>query len=283
MVKKVTRKTLRIRESGRSSDFITPAFGFGCLFSCSYCTCRRHVPKGITIAQNTNEIIKAIDTHVNSLDWPKQSNQTHEKYWTYDFSCSEDYFLHLKYHNWEELFEYFTYSPRAFGTAATKTIPKIDFNPERKIRIRFSITPQIISSLLEPNTSLIIDRIKSVDKFIDKGFEVHLNWSPVVVFRGFMEDYKRLFDLCNQYIQYKDQVKSEVIFLTHNEKLHKYNVTNNIQGEHLLWVPELQEAKISQFGGKNVRYKRHLKAQYIEEFKQVFNTMMPWNTIRYIF
>jgi hypothetical protein len=29
-MKKVTRKSLIIRESGRSTDFITPSFGYGC-------------------------------------------------------------------------------------------------------------------------------------------------------------------------------------------------------------------------------------------------------------
>jgi hypothetical protein len=31
ILEKVTRKTFTIRESGRSSDYITPSFGFGCL------------------------------------------------------------------------------------------------------------------------------------------------------------------------------------------------------------------------------------------------------------
>ena len=34
---KVTRRQLKITESGRSTDFIAPSFGHGCLFNCSYC------------------------------------------------------------------------------------------------------------------------------------------------------------------------------------------------------------------------------------------------------
>jgi intein/homing endonuclease len=37
MVNKVTRKSMVIRPSGRSSDYISPSFGFGCLYNCSYC------------------------------------------------------------------------------------------------------------------------------------------------------------------------------------------------------------------------------------------------------
>lgn len=37
LVKEVTRRQLKITESGRSTDFIAPSFGHGCLFNCSYC------------------------------------------------------------------------------------------------------------------------------------------------------------------------------------------------------------------------------------------------------
>ena len=33
----VNRKSMTIRPSGRSTDFISPSFGYGCLFNCSYC------------------------------------------------------------------------------------------------------------------------------------------------------------------------------------------------------------------------------------------------------
>lgn len=37
LIQKVTRKTMTIRPSGRSTDFISPSFGFGCVYNCSYC------------------------------------------------------------------------------------------------------------------------------------------------------------------------------------------------------------------------------------------------------
>ena len=37
MVTQVTRKSMVIRPSGRSTDFISPSFGHGCLYNCSYC------------------------------------------------------------------------------------------------------------------------------------------------------------------------------------------------------------------------------------------------------
>jgi DNA repair photolyase len=42
LVREVKRKTFDIRPSGRSTDFITPSFGYGCLYNCAYCYCKRH-------------------------------------------------------------------------------------------------------------------------------------------------------------------------------------------------------------------------------------------------
>lgn len=137
---------------------------------------------------------------------------------------------------------------------------------------------------LELNTSKIIDRIKAINAFIDAGYDVHINFSPVIVAGNWLEEYENLFHMVNDYVDYKDVVKAEVIFLTHNENKHKYNLTNNIPGEdEYLWVPTIQESKISQYGGKNIRYKHDFKAQYIKKWTELHDQIIPWNTIRYIF
>jgi spore photoproduct lyase len=143
--------------------------------------------------------------------------------------------------------------------------------------------PQKYSDLLEPNTSKIVDRIKAIDAFIDAGYDVHINFSPVIVTDNWLEEYKDLFQMVNDYVDYKDVVKSEVIFLTHNKNKHIDNLNNNVKGEDLLWNPEIQENKTSQYGGINIRYKHNLKYQYIDEFKKIHNEIIPWNVIRYIF
>ena len=159
----------------------------------------------------------------------------------------------------------------------------INYNPEGKIRIRFSLMPQNISDELEPNTSKIIDRIKAIDAFIDAGYEVHINFSPVVIYDNWLEDYKYLFQMVDNYVDYQNEVKCEVIFLTHNENKHNYNLANNITGESLLWNTDIQENKISQYGGKNIRYKHNLKAEYIKQWINLHDRIINWNKIRYIF
>ncbi|MBW8308713.1 MAG: lyase [Candidatus Paracaedibacteraceae bacterium] len=282
-------KTLHIRPNGRSADFITPNFIYGCAGGCrnSYCYVMRHNHESIYINENVDQILGIIDKHLDSLP-PKVPNQTDPKYWTYDIGCSTDVSLHWKHTNWLKVFEFFREHPHAKATFATKYVNNklLDFNPEEKIRIRFSLMPQNISRTLEPNTSSITDRIKAINTFIEAGYEVHLNFSPIVAYEGWLEDYEILFKDLNQSINenYKTFIKAECIFLTHNDKQHERNIlSNRLESEALIWTPEIQESKVSEYGGKAVRYKAGVKSNFIQRWTALHTRIIPWNTIRYIF
>lgn len=273
-----------IRPSGRSTDFISPSFGYGCLYNCTYCYMKRHKSEGLDVATNTMNILTEINNHCAFVDIDKP-NQTHKEYITYDISCNEDFALHTKYHEWQKIFEFFKQHPIAMGSFATKYVNKklLEYNPEKKIRIRFSLMPQDYADLLEPETSSIYERLIAIDQFIDAGYDVHINFSPVIVTRDWLHYYKRLFEDVNRYVKHQDKVKAEVIFLTHNQQRHEYNLKDNPAGENLLWNPAIQEDKISQYGGKNIRYKHDLKAQYIKEWTELHDKIIKWNQIRYCF
>ena len=129
---------------------------------------------------------------------------------------------------------------------------------------------------------------------LDKGYDVHLNFSPVIYYDKWLQDYEELFlDIKEMSIRqgwhpnfmvHQDKpVKCEVIFLTHNKGKHQYNLDNNLPGEDLLWKPHLQQSKVSQYGGENIRYAVNLKSQWINEWRALHDRIIPWNTIRYIF
>jgi spore photoproduct lyase len=284
MITEVKRKTFTIRPSGRSTDFISPSFGYGCLYQCSYCYMKRHQPEGLTVATNINDILTEINNHAMFAVVDKP-NQTHDEYVTYDISCNEDFALHLKYYPWEYIFDFFKDHPRAMASFATKYVNDklLSYNAKSKVRIRFSLMPQHYSDLLEPNTSPILDRIKAIDRFIEAGYDVHINFSPVIVHDRWLNSYEYLFKQVEEHVKHKDLVKAEVIFLTHNKGKHDYNLMYGLKGEHLLWKPELQENKISQYGGENIRYKHDLKKEYIKQWTELHDQIIPWNTIRYIF
>jgi spore photoproduct lyase len=278
------RKNLIIRPSGRSTDFLTPTIIMGCGFQCSYCYCKRHKTEGVDVATNINDILTEIDHHVWFADVEKP-NQTHPEFVSYDLGCNSDMALHAKHYDWRKVFDFFKNHPKAMGSFATKYVNEdlLTYNPEGKIRIRFSLMPEKYANKLEPNTTSIDLRIKNIDRFIKAGYDVHINFSPVIVEKDWLIEYGELFRKVQGGVEYKDKVKAEVIFLTHNEGKHQYNLDNSLFGEELLWKPEIQENKTSQYGGNNIRYKHDLKSQYIKQWVELHDSIIPWNTIRYIF
>jgi spore photoproduct lyase len=248
------------------------------------CYMKRHKPEGLDVATNTNDILTAINNHAffATVDKP---NQTDPEYVTYDIACNEDFALHAKHHEWEKIFTFFRDHPVAKATLATKIVPDrfLIFDPKGKVRIRFSLMPQKISSILEPETASIEDRLRAVDRFIAAGYDIHLNFSPVIYYDGWEDDYVELFHLVDEFVDNKECVKAEVIFLTHNENKHIYNMNHGLPGEDILWTPDVQEAKTSEYGGMNIRYKSDLKSDMIAVFKDLHEYVIPWNQIRYIF
>ena len=284
IIEEVTRKSMQIRPSGRSTDFIAPSFGYGCLYNCGYCYMKRHKSEGLSVAKNIEDVLTAIDHHSWFADVDKP-NQTHDEFITYDIGCNEDLALHYKYYDFEKIVSFFRNHTLAMGSFATKyvNLKLLNYFPGYKMRIRFSLMPQKYADLLEPGTSKIIDRIRAIDQFVTAGWDVHINFSPVIVTEGWEHEYAALFQLVDKNVEYNDHVKSEVIFLTHNKDKHEYNLKHGILGEELLWRPAIQEDKVSQYGGENIRYKSGLKEDYIRVFRSLHELIIPWNTIRYIF
>ena len=288
IVESIERKSMVIRPSGRSTDFISPSFGHGCLYNCGYCYMKRHKPEGLTIAnqKSVTDILTEINSHA-WFDTTEKPNQTHEKYITYDISCNEDFALHAKYHDWQRIFKFFKDHELAMGSFATKYVNNklLEFNPEGKVRIRFSLMPQKYADVLEPGTSKIIDRIRAINDFIEAGYDVHINFSPVIIADDWLEQYRMLFEGVDALVdtKYKHLVKAEVIFLTHSRDKHEANLKAELPGEDLIWRPDIQEDKVSQYGGPALRYKSGYKADRIKEFENLKNEIIPWNITRYVF
>lgn len=280
-------KSKTIRYSGRSSDIILPSFFYECKSNCMYCYVKRHNKKNIEVSDNYKEILSLLDNY--DYSYIKKPNQIDEKFITCDIGCNNDISLDYIYapKNVEYIIDYFKNSNEYKGTFATKSVNKklMKVKSDSKTRIRFSLMPQYMSSIVEKKTSPIINRIKAINEFIENGWEVHINFSPVILYKDWLQDYISLFKLVDNTVSndYKEIVKSEVIFLTHEENLHQRNLDLNFEGERFLWAPNIQEQKQSQFGGINVRYEHKLKKKYEDLFIKTHNDIIGWNKIRYIF
>ena len=124
-----------------------------------------------------------------------------------------------------------------------------------------------------------------MNDFYAAGYEVHLNFSPVIHYEGWQADYAQLFDELADELSpsVKAQLGPEIMFLTHNGKLHQINFGWHPKGEELIWNPDLQETKYSQMGGRNLRYKRGFKAGLVDEFTEFLGERLPECRIRYAF
>ncbi len=275
-------KTLVTRDNGRSSDAVSPNFIYGCLGGCmsSYCYVGRYNNDRVYVNENTEDILQSILEWRKGKPLKKIPNQTDFVYYTIDIGCSTDVALHQKYYNWQDVFTFFNQSYDLKSTFATK-YPTL-FRPEEYLiapernRIRVSLMPQKVSDVLEPKTDKIIDRIASLSR-LSQYMEVHINFSPVVIYGEWLEDYKELFEALHKLdVSYQ----CEVIFLTYNEIQYKRNTD---QVNSWLWRPNRQEKKNSQYANDNIRYERHFKARAINAFKDLYKQYFPLTNIRYIF
>ncbi len=286
-----TLKSKEIRWSGRSSDFIAPSLANGCFGGCAYCYVDRHKKVNpITLFTNTDEILTTVDQHVMSQPWPRPANQTDPHFYTYDIGCNSDISVDYDLSDGiRQSFAFYRDHTRAKATFATKFVnpAMLSFDPQRKVRIRFSLMPAEISKLVDVRTDSIEKRIAAINDFCEAGYEVHVNFSPVIVYGGkqWRTDYRELFRQLDAALRpdVKAQMKCEVIFLTHNQQQHQVNLAINPKAEELLWVPELQENKVSQYGGWNIRYQHQLKTKMVAVFERLLAEEIPWCQVRYSF
>jgi len=281
-IKSQITKTLVTRDNTRSSDAISPNFIYGCLGGCmqSYCYVGRFNRDKVYINTNVEAVLNSINKWSENKVFPKTPNQVDDTYYCIDIGCSTDVALHEKYYDWQKVFDFFNEHPKLKSTFATKYPTKFKlekFNLVKdKHRIRVSLMPQVISDVLEPNTDKIIDRINMIPILQDK-MEVHINFSPIIYYDNWLQDYRELFSLLKEK---NIVVKCECIFLTYNKN---QAVLNSAEINKLLWRPEIQEDKNSQYAADNIRYQWQLKNTMIQQFKVLYSQYFALENIRYIF
>lgn len=287
------RKHISVKPNGRSADFIMPNFAIGCDLGCTYCHISRHREFGNAVERYTNldEIWDVTLKHWSALPAKLEPNQCDPVYWTYDIGEGTDCLAPSTAEHTRWFLKKFLLESGAKPTFATK-IPnakQLVALPEEltnRARVRVSLMPQRVADVVEVGTMQISKRIRAIDEILDMNYEVHINFSPVIAYNGWYRDYIELFKEIDQTIssKAKQQLKCEVIFLTHHAKLHELNLTWNPQAERLLWVPSWQEEKVNQRGDKHVlRYKHKIKSTLVSTFKTIVAEHLPYCEIRYIF
>lgn len=279
------------KKNGRSADFIAASNSNGCLSSCQYCYVARR--KGgsnpLTIFVNIAEIAGSIRRHQKRLGPKTEPNQCDEHFWTYDIGCnadlSADSFI---CDNPGFLVREFATMEYAKATFATKTVHDdywLSLDPKGRTRIRYSLMPQSIARYVDIGTSPITDRIKSVNKLVEAGYEVHFSFAPIIVYQDeqWKKDWQKLWEEINDTLseKSKSQLKCEAFFLTHSKDLHEKNLEWNPKGEEFLWKPELQVPKRT--AKDLVVYDYDFRRREIAEFEKTLERYLPYCPVRYSF
>ncbi len=253
-----------------------------------YVARRKGFANPITTFVNIEQICASIEKHANKQGFKWEPSQADPSLWVYEIGTNNDCSVDATIsNNVKDFVSLFRNLPNAKMTFATKYVnhEMLTYDPQGKARIRFSLMPQSIAKVVDVRTAPIADRINIMNNFFAAGYEVNINFGPVIYYDGWLEDYKQLFEQIDDTLapQVKAQLQAEVIFLTHNEQLHEVNLQWHPKAEELLWRPDLQEQKVSQAGGDNLRYKLSLKRGLVDSFCTLLRKELPYCKIRYAF
>jgi len=284
------KKGLTFRPNGRSADFIAPSSSNGCAMACAYCYVARR--KGhanpITVFANIDGILAATARHAARQGPKAEPNQVDPRDWVYDLGENGDLSVDAAISdNVRDLVALFRTLPNAKGSFATKWINPalLDYDPRGRTRVRVSLMPPALAKLLDVRTTPVAERIAAIPELHRAGYEIHLNFSPVVLREGWEGEWSALFEELDAVLPepVKAQLAAEIIMLTHNSELHEINLAWHPKAEEVLWRPDIQEEKLSQAGGVNLRYRTGWKGTWLGRFKALLADRMPYCRVRYAF
>ena len=277
MIKLQKTKTLITKPNDNSANCIAPNVIYGCFGGCvnTYCYMSRNNNTRVYINTNVDDIFNSV------VEWEKSytkiPDQQDPVYTMVDVSCNSDLVLMQK-HMPEPLLNYlkrYDDHPRLNSTMATKypSLLELDvtyFN--KKPRVRVSLMPQEYSDVLEPKMQKISSRIQDINRLKDLGWEVHINFSPLIFYLNWKEYYYNLFKEVKEIV---GEHKCEVIALTnHARQMEKATEESK---EIMKYSSEIKNSS------GIMRYPLIHKTKFIEEFKKIYSEFFNLANIRYIF
>ena len=277
MIKTQKTKTLITKDNNNSANCIAPNVIYGCFGGCvsTYCYMSRYNEDRVFVNKNVDEIFESV------VEWEKNyvkvPDQQDPIYTMVDVACNSDLVLMQK-HMPEPLIDYlkrYDDHPRLNSTMATKYpgLLKLDVNHfNKKPRVRVSLMPQVYSDTLEPKMQSIDSRIDDINRLKELGWQVHINYSPLIFVKGWDVEYNNLF---SKVLDVAGINKCEVIALTN----HKNQMARSSESAQELMK---YSSEIKSSSGV-MRYPLIHKTRLLEKFKEIYSQYFPLDTIRYIF
>ena len=277
MIKYQKTKTLVTKDNNNSANCIAPNIIYGCFGGCvsTYCYMSRYNGTRVFVNENVDDIFNSV------VEWEKSyvkvPDQQDPVYTMVDIASNSDLVLMQKHmpiplHDYLKMYDD---HPTLNTTMATKYpgLLNLDVNHfNKKPRVRVSLMPQVYSDVLEPKMQRILSRIHDVNRLKDLGWEVHINYSPLIFVKGWRQEYNDLF---KSVLEIAGENKCEVIALTnHANQMNKASV----EAQELMKY----SSEIKNKDGV-MRYPLSYKTKLIAQFKEIYGLYFNLQTIRYIF
>jgi spore photoproduct lyase len=277
MIKHQKTKTLVTKDNNNSANCIAPNLIYGCFGGCvdTYCYMSRYNGNRVFVNENVDDIFESVVKWEEGFT--KVPDQQDPVYTMVDIACNTDLVLMQK-HLPEPLIDYlkrYDDHPRLNTTMATKYPSLLNLDVKKfnkKPRVRVSLMPQRFADVLEPKMQKTIDRINEINRLKNLGWEVHINYSPVVFSKGWEEAYDELFRMVKSIA---GENKCEVIALTNHP-----NQMAKASDEAKKLMKDSCEVK-SKSGV--MRYPLVYKKGWLDHWVFLYTGYFNSNTIRYIF
>lgn len=277
MIKKQRTKTLVTKPNNNSANAIAPNLIHGCFGNCvdTYCYMSRYNGARVFVNENVDQIFASVVKWASTYD--KVPDQQDPVYKMVDIACNTDLVLMQK-HCPEPLLDYlkrYDDHPELNSTMATKypSLLRLDvrhFN--KKPRVRVSLMPQPYADVLEPKMQPISDKILEINRLKDLGWEVHVNFSPIIFYPGYLKLYDELFKEVRDNV---GQIKCEMIALTNHPN--QIQRSNSKAKELMKYSSEVKNRS------GVMRYPLEHKRKYLSTIVQVYTNYFDRKNIRYIF
>ena len=276
-IKHQNTKTLVTKDNNNSANCIAPNLVYGCFGGCvdTYCYMSRYNGHRVFVNENVDDIFNSV------VEWEKGFTKVPDQqdpvYTMVDIACNTDLVLMQRYLP-EPLIDYlkrYDNHPTLNSTMATKypSLLKLDVKKfNKKPRVRVSLMPQRFADVLEPKMQKVARRIPEINRLKDLGWEVHVNYSPLVFYKKWKQDYSELFKMVKEIAGVN---KCEVIALTN----HANQMARSSEAARELMSLSYEVKNSSGV----MRYPLKHKTRLLEEFKELYSQYFDLDTIRYIF
>ncbi len=284
------KKSLTARPNGRSSDFIAPSTANGCAMACAYCYVprRKGYSNPITVFANIEQIIGYLGRHAGRQGVKPEPNQVDPHAWVYDIGensdCSVDATISANVRDLVELFRGLPNAkaslrhqvrqpgPARLGSAGPHQDP---LQPDARRRRQAARHPH----LPDRGPDRRDRRLRGRRVRGARQFQPRRGAGRLAGGLGPPAGQARRRPVAGR----PEQLAAEVIFLTHNDRLHEVNLGWHPKAEEVLWRPDLQQPKRSQTGGWNVRYRTGHKGRYVTALTDLIADRLPCCRVRYAF